>query len=479
MTQEDPLDSSKPNFDIDFRIFNNNEQIINKIKSFGINSNEIFNKIEDNDEETIIIKHKIHIENGAPFILLKTNLNKHEIKLMIDTGASISLISKDVIKEDINKTDIEVNIFGIVGKDISVRTKGMVNAVFKIDERFLATTFHIVDQQYAGPAHGYLGFDFFNTYRVIINLNEMCLIINVKNVMQNNINTANQIKEKKEKFFFNHLAHNYDFETSSNASENIAKNDIENNSKMIFEFSVDELAQKTEMKNMITNNYNFSTNQQSNMKKERERIEYIYKKLKLQECYEEEKKSVRKICESFLYQFHIDGDILGSTNIVEHTIDLIPGSKPVNVRQYRIPQSLKKTMEDCVLKFEQMGIIEKSQSKWNSPAILVAKKDESGNKTDYRFVVDYRKLNEITEIPCSVMPLIDEVFINLGGNEYYTCLDLKHAFYYLNIKKSHREYTSFTVGNFQWQFKKMAMGLSGAPHSWQRAMNLIFQNLLV
>lgn len=155
MTQEDPLDSSKPNFDIDFRIFNNNEQIINKIKSFGINSNEIFNKIEDNDEETIIIKHKIHIENGAPFILLKTNLNKHEIKLMIDTGASISLISKDVIKEDINKTDIEVNIFGIVGKDISVRTKGMVNAVFKIDERFLATTFHIVDQQYAGPAHGY------------------------------------------------------------------------------------------------------------------------------------------------------------------------------------------------------------------------------------------------------------------------------------------------------------------------------------
>lgn len=135
-------------------------------------------------------------------------------------------------------------------------------------------------------------------------------------------------------------------------------------------------------------------------------------------------------------------------------------------------------MEDIIKDFEKMGVIEKCSSKWNSPAILVSKKDTHGIKKDYRFVVDYRKVNEITEMTTSVIPLIEDVFTELGGNEYYSCIDLKNAFYFIEIREDQRDITAFTVGNFQYRFKRMGMGLALSPHTWTRAINLILGSLI-
>lgn len=57
--------------------------------------------------------------------------------------------------------------------------------------------------------------------------------------------------------------------------------------------------------------------------------------------------------------------------------------------------------------YEKQRIIEKCDSNYNSPVILVAKKDDGGEKTDFRFVVDFRKLNEITEEQNFPIPFID------------------------------------------------------------------------
>ncbi|RYE21911.1 MAG: hypothetical protein EOP45_08990, partial [Sphingobacteriaceae bacterium] len=452
MDQKYPIDPSTPELDVNFRIFDNDVNTIEKIKSFQINKIEL-----KENERYKEIEHKIYTKNGAPFILINTNLNERPLKLLIDTGASISLISKTSISEKINRTDLEVNIFGIVGKDVSVRTEGMVNAIFKIEEHYLSTTLHVVDKQYAGPGDGYLGYDFFAPYKVIIDMNKMCLRIHINEIITDPIQHREKIKS-------DHPI-NYEGKIIVN---NVNIKPIKSNRR----YSENLKINKNKEEYFEVHNYD------DNDKNLNERIEFIYENLKLQDCNEEEKKTVKEICKAFPYQFHLKGDTLGYTTIMEHTIDLIPGSKPVNVRQYRIPQTLRKIMEDIVKDFEQQGIIEKCQSKWNSPAILVSKNDEFGTKTDHRFVVDYRKLNEITEISCSVMPLIEDVFAGLGGNSYYTCIDLKHAFYHLNVKKSQRDYTSFSVGNFQYRFIRMPMGLATAPLSWQKTVNLIFDKLI-
>lgn len=98
---------------------------------------------------------------------------------------------------------------------------------------------------------------------------------------------------------------------------------------------------------------------------------------------------------------------------------------------------------------------------------MVSKKDEFGGKSDFRFVVDYRKLNLITENHDFPIPLIDDILNGLSGCEFFSTLDIKGAFHQIEMEKNSRDYTSFTVGNFKYRWLRMPMGLTSAPLTWQ------------
>lgn len=209
-----------------------------------------------------------------------------------------------------------------------------------------------------------------------------------------------------------------------------------------------------------------------------ERIEFIFEKINTENLNKDEKQFVRKICETFPYQYYLEGDSLSSTDVIKHKITLIPNAKPVNMRQYRIPQTHKKPLEDIIQDYEKQGIIEKCQSNFNSPAILVPKRDESGGKTDFRFVIDYKKLNEITEIQNFPIPLIDDILNGLSGCFYFTTLDIKNAFSQILMEESSKDYTAFTVSNFQYRWCRMPQGLAASPFTWQRAINTILADYI-
>jgi hypothetical protein len=75
----------------------------------------------------------------------------------------------------------------------------------------------------------------------------------------------------------------------------------------------------------------------------------------------------------------------------DHSIPLIQGATPVNIRPYRYPPSLKDEIERQVTEMLKAGIIRPSASEFCSPVLLVRKKDGS-----FRFCVDYRYLNALT-----------------------------------------------------------------------------------
>lgn len=55
-------------------------------------------KIKTNSNSPIV--QSIFVENGAAFAILKLNISKRPVKLLIDTGASVSLLAADAIENN-------------------------------------------------------------------------------------------------------------------------------------------------------------------------------------------------------------------------------------------------------------------------------------------------------------------------------------------------------------------------------------------
>jgi hypothetical protein len=72
-------------------------------------------------------------------------------------------------------------------------------------------------------------------------------------------------------------------------------------------------------------------------------------------------------------------------------IDLEPGARPVNVRQYRLTPKEQEALLAKTEEFIARGWIEPSTSAWNSPVLFVPKPNGS-----LRFCVDFRFLNRVT-----------------------------------------------------------------------------------
>ena len=84
---------------------------------------------------------------------------------------------------------------------------------------------------------------------------------------------------------------------------------------------------------------------------------------------------------------------------------------------------------------EQDDVIERSESEWALPIVLVPKKDGS-----LRMCVDYRRLNSVAEADAYPMPRVDDLIDSLGKAKYITTLDLACGYCTEGVTSIHRLY---------------------------------------
>jgi len=182
--------------------------------------------------------------------------------------------------------------------------------------------------------------------------------------------------------------------------------------------------------------------------------------------------SIQNIIQQYSELFH-EPSSLPPPREFDHSIPLLPGAQPVNVRPYKYAPHQKTEIEKQVDEMLSKGLIQKSVSSFASPVLLVRKKDGS-----WRFCVDYRQLNAITVKDKHPMLVVDELLDELHGSQWFTKLDCRSGYHKIRLTSGDEKKTAFKTHHGLYEFLVMPFGLTNAPATFQAAMNSIFSPLM-
>jgi len=77
------------------------------------------------------------------------------------------------------------------------------------------------------------------------------------------------------------------------------------------------------------------------------------------------------------------------------------------------------------------------------------------------------------------LPRIDELLEGLGGNQFYTVLDMKSGYHQVELEEDQKVYTAFTAGPLGfYEYNRFPFGLSNEQVTYQRLMESCLSELI-
>ncbi len=120
------------------------------------------------------------------------------------------------------------------------------------------------------------------------------------------------------------------------------------------------------------------------------------------------------------------------------------------------------------------GVIQESNSPWNSPLFLVPKKDGT-----LLPVIDFRRVNKVIVDDHYPLPVLRDLLMRLGGgNKVFSSLDLLSGYWQLPMAPESREVTRSVRQTATSSGHACLFGIKRAPLTFQRTMNDIFGDML-
>ncbi|XP_038057353.1 uncharacterized protein LOC119728962 [Patiria miniata] len=169
--------------------------------------------------------------------------------------------------------------------------------------------------------------------------------------------------------------------------------------------------------------------------------------------------------EKLVHQFSdIMTDMPGRTHLIEHSVNLTTRS-PIVSKAFPVPPAVRKTISGEVEKMLELGVIEKSESAYASPVVLVRKPDGSD-----RFCIDFRQLNDVTVFNPEPIPNTEDLISRVANAKYFSKLDLTKGYWQIPMAPQDKDKTAFVTSDGHYQFNVMPFGMVNAPAVFSKLM---------
>jgi hypothetical protein len=190
-------------------------------------------------------------------------------------------------------------------------------------------------------------------------------------------------------------------------------------------------------------------------------------------CTDERKLLCSKMLFAFSNIFASQDGKPGYFKGVEHRVELIdPDAVPIKCKTRRRSPDESRAIEAECDRLLDHGVVEKSNSPWAAPIVMVRKKDGG-----WRMCIDYRMTcNKICKNSAFPLPKIADVLDSLATASEMSLWDICWGYWNCVVRRCDRELLAFNSDTKHGllQFKRMPFGMTTSGATMQRAM----QNML-
>lgn len=376
-------------------------------------------------------------------IFIYLELNGIVYRSLLDTGSQLNLIKRSIAEGHEKYVDPGMVIKGINGRSM---TNGSLFLNFTLGNHEIKDLFHIVEDESLGRFDFYIGSKFFLINRVITDYDNFRMYnkffnipINVEHILFD-IQSALVVNVDK----LVSVCHNVYADKREKETPDV---DV-NNAIRVRVLEIDELE---------VNQIDIS-------------------KFKLSHLSGEILNRMKAVLVSFSRVFE-EMTANNLPNLTFDSLDLV-SDKYIQTKIYRFPPSFDSLVREEMNRLLELNVISHSKSPFNSPVWIVPKKDSENGEKNYRIVIDYRRLNEITIQDNYPLPNIADIIDQLGNAKYFTVMDLTSSFHQIALRPCDRYKTAFTVLGSHYEFNRMPFGLINSAAAFQRIMSQVLDGLI-
>ena len=98
---------------------------------------------------------------------------------------------------------------------------------------------------------------------------------------------------------------------------------------------------------------------------------------------------------------------------------LLTTKEPIRSKPYHVPQAMQNTIKNEVDEMLKLGVIERSDSPYGHPIVIVKKPDGSN-----RFCIDFWLMNKVTIFDPEPIPNPQDLFATISGSIFLLNLTL-------------------------------------------------------